>query len=85
MQTPSKQSILTLEDRARLSLTGVEKVDSFSDRLIRLTVSGKKVRIEGSRLKVLAFSEGSGNFMAAGVVDAVRFGGDAKGLSSIFR
>ena len=85
MQTPSKQSILTLEDRARLSLTGVEKVDSFSDRLIRLTVGGKKVRIEGSRLKVLAFSEGSGNFLAAGVVDAVRFGGDAKGLSSIFR
>ena len=85
MQTPSKQSILTLEDRAKLSLTGVEKVDSFSDRLIRLTVSGKKVRIEGSRLKVLAFSEGSGNFMAAGVVDAVRFGVDAKGLSSIFR
>ena len=73
MQTPSKQSILTLEDRARLSLTGVEKVDSFSDRLIRLTVSGKKVRIEGSRLKVLAFSEGSGNFSASGYVDAIRF------------
>ena len=48
-------------------------------------MGGKKVRIEGSRLKVLAFSEGSGNFMAAGVVDTVRFGVDAKGLSSIFR
>lgn len=85
MQTETRQSVLTLENQSKISMTGVERVDAFSERLIQLTVNGKKVRIEGSKLRVLAFSEGSGNFMAAGVVDAVRFGGDAKGLSSIFK
>ena len=75
--TPTKQSVLTLENRSRLTLTGVERVDAFSERQIVLTINGSRVRIDGSKLKVLAFSEGSGNFAAGGTIDSVRFG-DAK-------
>ena len=71
--TESKQSVVTLENRNKLTMTGVERVDAFSDRSILLTVAGGKVRIEGSGLKVLAFSEGSGNFSASGTVDAIRY------------
>ena len=72
MQTETRQSVLTLENQSKISMTGVERVDAFSERLIQLTVNGKKVRIEGSKLRVLAFSEGSGNFSASGYVDAIR-------------
>ena len=56
MQTETRQSVLTLENQSKISMTGVERVDAFSERLIQLTVNGKKVRIEGSKLRVLAFS-----------------------------
>ena len=85
MQNEIRQSVLTLENQSRLALTGVERVDSFSDREIRLTVGGKKTRIEGSKLKVLSFSEGSGNFTASGNVDCIRFSQTVKGVSHLFK
>lgn len=69
-----KSTLLTLEDEKRLTLTGVESVEGFSDQSIVLTVNGKRVTISGENLKILAFSEGSGNFSAVGEVTAVKFG-----------
>ena len=85
MQTESKQSVLTLENQSKLTMTGVERVEAFSERLILLTVNGKKVRVEGSKLRVLAFSEGSGNFSAGGTVDAVRFLGAGGKIGRLFQ
>ncbi len=68
-------SVLTIEQQKKISLTGVESVDAFSDAEIRLTVAGKKMRITGSNLKVLTFSKGSGAFAAVGEVSLVRYGG----------
>ena len=44
-QNKTNQSVLTIEQQKRISMTGVESVDSFSDTAIRLTVCGKKVLI----------------------------------------
>lgn len=71
-------SVLTVEGQKKISLTGVESVDAFSETEIRLTVAGRKMRITGSRFKVQAFSKGSGAFSASGEVTLVRYGG-AKG------
>ncbi len=71
-------SVLTVEQQKKISLTGVESVDAFSDTEVRLTVAGKKMRITGSGLKVQAFSKGSGAFSAIGEVSVIRYGG-AKG------
>lgn len=71
-------SVLTVEQQKKISLTGVESVDGFSDTEIRMTVAGKKMRIAGSNLKVLSFSKGSGAFSAIGEVSSIRYGG-AKG------
>ena len=73
-----RNSTLTLEDRRKISLTGVESVDAFSDKCIRLTVSGIKLSIEGEKLKILSFSEGSGNFAASGEVSSLRYGRGGK-------
>ena len=73
-----RNSTLTLEDRRKISLTGVESVDAFSDNCIRLTVSGVKLTVTGSKFQLLAFSVGNGSFYAVGVVDALRYGGGKK-------
>ena len=85
-QQPSKESVLTIEQQKRITFSGVESVDAFSQTCILLTVLGKKVRIEGTNLKVLSFSQGSGNFAASGEVSLVRFGGArGKVLSRLFK
>lgn len=74
MQETSTQSVLTLEGQKKLTMTGVESVDAFSEQTIRLTVAGKKVTIGGNHLKVTSFSQEKGDFSASGEVDDVRFG-----------
>lgn len=84
MREDIKESTLTVEQQKKITMSGVASVDSFSENAILLTVNGKKVRIEGSKLKVLAFSEGSGNFAASGEVSLIKYG--AKGrLSRLFQ
>ena len=78
MQNENVQSILTIEQQKKITLTGVNSVDGFSETEINLTVCGKKMKISGAHLKVLAFSQGSGNFSASGEVNLVKYGG-AKG------
>ena len=78
------QSILTVEQRKKISMTCVESVDSFSETRILLTVGGQKVTIDGDKLKILAFSQGSGNFAASGEVRALRYGTKVK-LSGLLK
>lgn len=79
------QSVLTVEQRKKLTMTCVESVDSFSDERITLTVGGQRVTVEGSRLKVLAFSQGSGSFAASGEVRLVRYGSAKGKLAGLFK
>lgn len=74
----TKTSLLTLEQQKKLTLTGVTSVDAFSDTSITLNIGGVKAVISGTRLKVVAFSEGSGNFAATGEFVSIRYG-SAKG------
>ena len=76
MQQAAKQSVLTVENRAKISLTGVDSVDGFSETLISLTVGGVRMQIAGAHLKVLAFSQGTGNFAAVGEVNSVKYGAE---------
>ena len=86
MQGEVRQSMLTLENQSKLTLTGVERVDSFSDHTIMLTVNGQKVRIDGSKLKVLSFSDGSGRFAASVHVDAPPYSsGQGAGIKRLFK
>ncbi len=82
---PETNSILTLEQRKKITLTAVESVDGFSEERITLTVGGQKVTIDGARLKILAFSQGSGSFSASGEVRSVRYGAGKRALSALFK
>ena len=79
-------SVLTVEQQKKISLTGVESVDAFSDTEIRLCVAGKKMLITGTGLKVLSFSKGSGAFAAIGEVSLIRYGANkGKFLQRLFK
>ncbi|MBR7186748.1 MAG: YabP/YqfC family sporulation protein [Clostridia bacterium] len=80
----NKQSTLTIEQQSKITISGVSSVDAFSDTAISLTVNGKRVQIAGVHLKVLSFSEGSGNFSASGEVTSVKFGAKG-GFKKIFK
>ncbi len=85
-QNKTNQSVLTIEQQKRISMTGVESVDSFSNTAIRLTVCGKKVLIGGTQLKILSFSKGSGAFAASGEIISIKYGGaKGKSLSKLFK
>ena len=85
MQETNNQSVLTIEQNKRVTLTGVESVDSLSDAAIFLTVCGRKVHIAGAHLKILTFSQGSGNFAASGEVTSVKYGGAKGSFSKLFK
>ncbi|MDE5897389.1 MAG: YabP/YqfC family sporulation protein [Clostridia bacterium] len=79
-------SILTIEQQKKITMTGVESVDAFSETAIALTVNGNRMQIAGRGLKVLSFSKGSGNFSASGDVSAVKYGGaKGKALQKLFK
>ncbi len=85
MREEIKESILTIEQQKKVTMSGVSSVDAFSENTILLSVNGKRVKIEGSKLKVISFSEGSGNFIASGEVSCVKYGAQGKALSRLFK
>ena len=69
MQETVNEQKLTLENRKRLTMSGVESVDSFSDKELKLTVGGDKVLVGGEGIKITAYNKGSGVLGLAGVND----------------
>ncbi len=85
MQQQTEQSVITIEQRKKIRVTGVESVDSFSDSCVALTVEGRKLRIAGNQLKIVAFSKENGNFAAIGEISGIRYGAKGKAVSRLFR
>ena len=65
---------LLLEGRRKLSLTGVDSVDTFSQQNLALTISGTKVKIGGENIKITAFNKSTGTLTADGVFNEIKYG-----------
>ena len=75
MQEPIQHTI-QLEQRKKLTITGVESVVAFSEVKIVLSLLNKeKLQIIGSDLKIVGFSQNSGAFSAEGTVVAITYNG----------
>ena len=65
---------VSIESRARISISGVMEVNSFSDREITLKLKdNKRIVIMGNNLKILSFDNKNGNFTAQGLVDELKY------------
>lgn len=68
-----KNQSLTLEYQKKLTVTGVESVDGFTDQSLKLTVSGKKMIIIGEGIKISAFNKNTGVLEADGVFNEIKY------------
>ncbi len=69
-----------LENRRRLSLTGVTSVDGFSDKHLNITLAKERLKIIGDNIKITAFNKSSGNLTADGIFSEFKFIGQNKSL-----
>ena len=79
---------LTLADRKRLSLTGVEDVDCFNEQIVVLRTSQGTLTVAGAGLNISQLSLEAGKVELEGEVDALEYtGGGKKGgaLGRLFR
>ena len=68
-----KDEKLVLENRKRLSLSGVESVDGFSEGFLRLSLSSGKLQILGENIKITSFNKSSGNLDAQGEIYQIKY------------
>ena len=70
------QHSVVIEQRKRISVSGVESVAAFSEVKIILALDGgERIHVAGSGLKITGFSKTSGQFTAEGSVSGVSYGG----------
>lgn len=62
-----------IEGRKKLSMTGVDSVDGFSEQTLNLTVSGGKVKISGENIKITAYNKATGTLNADGVFNEIKY------------
>ncbi|MBR1663663.1 MAG: YabP/YqfC family sporulation protein [Ruminococcus sp.] len=65
---------LILDERKKLTLTGVTDVDCFNEREIRLYTELAALSIKGSSLHINEMSVESGGMVIEGMIDSIVYG-----------
>ena len=73
-----REHALTLADRKRLSVTGVEDVDCFNDQIVVLRTPLGTLTVAGAGLNVSKLSLEEGRVEIEGEVDALEYSGGKK-------
>ena len=79
---------VVLEDRRRLSLTGVEDVDCFNEQIVVLRTPMGTLSVAGAGLNISQLSLESGRVEIEGEIEALEYSGGKKGgglLGRLFR
>lgn len=79
---------IILEDRKKLTLTGVKDVLNFDEETVILDTALGKLTVKGSHLHILNFDTQSGDLTAEGRVHALVYTTDEKSggfMSRLFR
>ena len=74
----AREHSVTLTDRKRLCLTGVEDVDCFNEQLVVLRTSQGTLTVAGAGLNVSRLSLEDGRVEVEGQVDALEYSGGKK-------
>ena len=85
---PERAHSITLCDRKKLSLTGVEDVDCFNEQMVVLRTSQGTLTVAGAGLNISRLSLEDGRAEVEGEVDALEYtGGKHRGgvLGRLFK
>jgi len=66
---------LCLDAQKKLNMSGVTAVDSFSENVLKLTVSGNRVTVSGDNIKITSFSKSTGSLTADGHFTSIKYEG----------
>ncbi len=64
---------IILEDRKKLTMTGVSAVEGFSPQYIKLTASNSKITVVGENIKITSFNKGAGTLIADGIFNEFKY------------
>lgn len=89
-EAPVRPHSLTLDERSRAVITGVEDVDSFNEQMIVLNTSAGAMTLMGEQLNVSKLNLEDGQLVIEGHIAALEYDerkGRAKGsaLSRLFK
>lgn len=73
MQEAEGLQKLTLDNQRKLFMNGVESVDAFSERELKLTLNGNRVLVGGEGIKITAYNKGTGTLSADGRFSYIRY------------
>ena len=79
---------LIIENRRRITLTGITDVESFDEETITATGACGEISIRGSSLRISSLSVETGDMLVEGQIDAVIYSEAKAGgsfLSRVFR
>ena len=79
-----RHTSLNVHDRNKLTLNGVNNIESFDDGYITLEIGEGRVSVEGVGLKIESLSREGGEIQISGKINGV-FYSDKKKLSSKFK
>ncbi len=71
---------ITLLGRKKLTITSVKTVDFFSDKVLKLSILGKNLTVNGSDIKITSFNQSTGQFSADGNFVSITFDAEKKPL-----
>lgn len=75
---------LLIENREKLSLTGVTDVDSFDDTLITAFTDESRITVTGSYLHISKLNIDEGELWVEGKIDSVAYSDNIPAKSGIF-
>ena len=84
----AREHALTLVDRRKLSLTGVEDVDCFNEQIVVLRTPLGTLSVAGAGLNLSQLSLETGRVEIEGEIEAMEYSGGRKGgglLGRLFR
>lgn len=73
MQNQNEVHKLELDSQKRLSLSGVDSVDGFSEQILNLTVCGTKMRVSGNNIKITAYNKSTKLLSADGDFNEIKY------------
>ncbi len=73
-----------MEDRNRISLTGVSDVDSFDEQTVTVITSCGELSVKGSGLHIGRLSTETGEMSIEGKIDALVYSSDEPKQSGFF-
>ena len=76
MQSAIENFKLELENRKKLTMSGVQSVDGFTSQSLKLIVAGKRVVINGENIKITAFNNNTGILVADGLFEEIKYLGE---------